>query len=125
MSAIEPLNVTVELPESEMMEHEGAILVRCQKCRTWADLADYYSEADGLLPLVGNASCGHNSSGFHWVSDEDKVDSVGNQVLKKEALTPCDWSEVVRIVASPKSDAEGGTLAFNTADKVASEEKFG
>lgn len=100
MSAIEPLKVTLELPESELLDHDAGLQVRCQKCRTWSPIADYYSEGtDGLLPLVGNARCQHASG--------------------------CDWEETVRVVATPKIEPEGGSLAFNVADDVKSKEKMG
>lgn len=98
MSKLDPLTVTLELPASELIEHEGAILVRCQKHRGWIPLADYYSEEYSLLPIVGNAVCNHPG---------------------------CDWKETVRILKSVEVvPAEGGTLAFNVEDGVGTKEKF-
>jgi len=98
MSKINKLKITLEISSSEMMEHEGNILIRCQRHRSWIPLTDYYSEVNGsLLPLVGNVTC------------SDK----------------CGWEETVRIVEKKEGEPEGGVLSFNATDGVSSKEKFG
>ena len=118
MSEIIPLNVTLELPANEMTDSDAGPQVRCQKCRRFVLMADYYSEKQGqLLPLVGNADCKHTEI------ERSKNAETGEMEISH--VPACDWKETVRILEKDEKPAEGGNLAFNTADAVKSDEKFG
>lgn len=140
MSENTPLEVTLELPASELLEHEGALLVRCPLNGNWVPLTDYYSENQGaLLPLVGNVN--HEEAPEHWVEKKilvkDEKGEVVEQVeinekdglpvmIKVPKETPVIWKETVRILAKePEVAPEGGTLNVGASEDVKMNEKFG
>jgi hypothetical protein len=116
------LTVTLELPASEFTDGEQGPIVRCQDCRRWVLMADYYSEVQGqLLPLVGNAVCSHSE-----ITRTVETNEQGEEVVTLVETAPaCSWSEVVRVLVDTTPIPEGGLLEFNTGDVVASTEKFG
>jgi hypothetical protein len=132
MSEVTPLTVTLELPASELLENEGALLVRCPLNGVWVPLTDYYSEQEGsLLPLVGKVNFAEAPD--HWV-DTGKtkpiLDSAGNvigeePIMEKQAKgSAVTWNEVVRILAPVEQAApEGGTVEINAEENVAMTEK--
>lgn len=138
MSENIPLTVTLELPASELLEHEGALLVRCPLNGNWVPLTDYYSENQGaLLPLVGNVN--HEETPEHWIEKKTLVkDAEGNVteqvenneqglpvMVKVAKETPVVWKEVVRILAkAPEAPAEGGTLNVGAGEDVNMKDKF-
>ena len=138
MSEVEKLKVTLEVPASEFIDHDGGLLVRCPLNGAWVPLKDYYSEQQGaLLPLVGNVD--YEEAGEHWV-DSGEVEKQGDgvtpklnadgstiPVMRKEGKeNPIVWKETIRVLAKVAEEApEGGTLAFNVSDSVSSKDKFG
>lgn len=123
MSELVPLDVTLELPASEFMEHEGELLVRCPLNRVWVPLKDYYSEQQGsLLPLVGNVDYAESTE--HWVDtrelDEDGNPIGGEPTMELQAKeSPIVWKETVRILAVVEdSTPEGGALEIGVQDDV-------
>lgn len=139
MSENTPLVVTLELPASELIDHDNGLFVRCPLNRTWVPLTDYYSENEGsLLPLVGNVD--YAEAPDHWTQkmkftgEKDaegnmlqvpEVDKDGQDVMEKVAKeNAIVWKEVVRILPKVEEAApEGGTLALNVHDAVGVAEK--
>lgn len=104
MSELEELDVTLELPASEMMEHDGGIFVRRPVVGGWVPMHDYYSEVEGqLLPLVG------------------RVDYVES---KEQKDNPSEWKEVVRILPKVEQNPEGGNISFNAGESVGMGDKM-
>jgi len=132
MSEITPLTVTLELPASEFLDHEGSLLVRCPLNGAWVPLKDYYSEnQNSLLPLVGNVD--YEDAPEHWehtgefkeIKDRDGVVVDKEPLMAKVAKQPVVWKETIRIL--PKAEEappEGGTLSFAVQDSVAMKDKF-
>lgn len=121
MSEVIPLTVTLELPASEYVDHDSGPLVRCQKCRRWVPMADYYSEKQGqMLPLVGNAECFHEEISRTITDRED-----GMKDVSVERTRACDWKETVRILEKDMTPPEGGTIEIAVHDAVGTAEKFG
>lgn len=125
------LDVTLELSSQEFLDHDGGLMVRCQKCRKWVPLTDYYSEVDGsLLPLVGNAECEqedreHNiDTGERIMHPQDPSKGL-IPVMAKETVAACGWKETVRIVQKDETPPEGGTLEVKVHDAVGMTDKFG
>lgn len=121
MSEVIPLTVTLELPASEYVDHEDGPQVRCQKCRRWVKMADYYSEKQGqMLPLVGNAECVHSEITRTITEREDGMKDVA-----VEHNRACDWKETVRILEKDTTPPEGGTIEIKVHEDVGMSEKFG
>lgn len=121
MSEIIPLTVTLELPASEYVDHDNGPLVRCQKCRRWVPMADYYSEKQGqMLPLVGTAECTHSEISREYTQRED-----GMLDTEVKHTRVCDWKETVRILEKDETPPEGGTLEIKVHEEVGMSEKFG
>lgn len=119
MSYTTPLDVTLELPASELMEHEGAILVRCPINRAWVPLSDYYSEAYGsLLPLVGRVD--YEASGEEWVN----TGTDEAPAMEKRSVEAVSWKEVVRILPAVETPAEGGIIEVGVGEDVGTKDKF-
>lgn len=137
MSEITPLVVTLELPASELIDHDNGLFVRCPLNGQWVPITDYYSENQGaLLPLVGNVD--YAEAPDHWTQKmnevvdkdaegkvtgshlepafDDKEQPIMVKVAKENVVV---WKEVVRILAKvDQPEAEGGTLKLNVNDAV-------
>jgi hypothetical protein len=129
MSEQDKLPVTLELPASEFVEHEGALLVRCPLNRVWVPLTDYYSENQGaLLPLVGNVDYAESTE--HWDSVKDEkgepvLDARGEPIMKKVPKeSPVVWKETVRVLAPTATAPEGGTVSVGATDGVGTNDKM-
>lgn len=123
MSAIEPLTVTVELPASELLDHDNGLFVRCPLTRTWVPFTDYYSESESsLLPLVGKVD--YDGDTEHWevtkdAEGNDVLDANGQPVMQKVAKSPVSWHEVVRIIPAINEPSPiGGIIDMNVQDEV-------
>ncbi len=131
MSENTPLEVTLELPATELLDHDNGLFVRCPANGNWIPLVDYYSEnAGSLLPLVGKAS--YQESLEHWdiqknEKGEDVIDATtGLPVMVKVAKeNPLNWSEVVRILPPVvEAPAEGGTHQLGASEDVGTGDKM-
>lgn len=134
MSEKEHMEVTLELPAKEMVEHDGLILVRCPINGAWVQLQDYYSEVEGsLLPLVGNVD--YKEAPEHWVdtgmkmpirSKEGKIIGTEPVMDKVAKPDPIEWAETIRILPGvPEAEPEGGTLSISVHDTTGIGEKWG
>lgn len=122
------MKVTLELTSQELVDHESGPLVRCQKCKRWIPLADYYSELQGsLLPLVGNARC-HAEDVEEWYDSGEKfLNPYTNKMeplMKKKTSKGCGWSETVRIVQKDMTPPEGGVLEIKVHDGLTMKDKM-
>lgn len=133
MGQIEPLEVTVELPFSEFIDHDNGLYVRCPLNGNWVPLTDYYSEKpnEGLLPLVGRVD--FETAPDHWDTKKDPetgevvIDPETNQpVMERVAKDKVVWKEVVRVLPKPvETPAKGGTLSISVHDETTDTDHFG